>query len=170
MFLPGSDQDLYESFTRGSQRKDQELIKRRARMEEIKKMKNIVESSGEMRWEDRVKARAEKIMDEYRTPEKRAEMHAALLRYAEIGRPSSRSSGPGYVYVIREERTGLYKIGITKKISRRKRELGVGKTSTLVSCEWYSDARAVERAAHQKYRHAQIPQTEYFCLSSPPTV
>jgi predicted GIY-YIG superfamily endonuclease len=76
----------------------------------------------------------------------------------------------GVVYVIEEMRTGLYKIGMTTNLERRMRELGVGKTARLVQQRQVSDARAVERAAHERYKAHRIPQTEYFKLNSPPSI
>ena len=74
----------------------------------------------------------------------------------------------GTVYVIQNISTGLYKIGITTNMQQRMRQLRVGKSSRLIGQRWSSDARAVERAAHQRYKAQRIPQTEYFNLSTPP--
>lgn len=78
--------------------------------------------------------------------------------------------GPGTVYVIQNISTGLYKIGITTNMQQRMRQLRVGKTSRLIGQRWSSDARAVERAAHQRYKAHRIPQAEYFNLSTPPII
>ncbi len=80
------------------------------------------------------------------------------------------SSTPGYVYVIRENRTGLYKIGITTNLSRRMQQLGVGKTATQVSSVYTSDAVDMERSLHRKYAANRIPQTEYFQLNGAPSL
>jgi hypothetical protein len=83
------------------------------------------------------------------------------------GLPSSES---GIVYVIQDLRTGLFKIGRTTNLSLRMKALGVGKTARLIQYKFVSDAAAVERAAHRRYRAQRLPQTEYFHLSAPPTI
>ena len=87
--------------------------------------------------------------------------------------PDSSGDDPkksGWVYVLRDNSTGLYKIGRTKNISQRMRQLGVGKTSTLVQKKYVSDSYAAEKAAHKRYKNFRLPQTEYFKLTSPPIV
>jgi hypothetical protein len=79
-------------------------------------------------------------------------------------------SQAGTVYVIQDSQSGLYKIGITTNMPRRMRELGVGKTARLVQQKQVGDARAVEKALHSRYSSARLPQTEYFKLSSPPSI
>jgi hypothetical protein len=88
------------------------------------------------------------------------------------GRFLSPSTGgrAGTVYVIQDISTGLYKIGITTNMQRRMRELGVGTTARLVEQKQVSDARAVEKAAHKRYKAQRLPQTEYFRLDRPPTI
>lgn len=82
------------------------------------------------------------------------------------------TSGPksGWVYVIRDNSTGLYKIGRTKHLDQRMRQLGVGKTATLIQKKQVSDSYAVEKDAHKRYKNSRLPQTEYFKLNSPPTI
>ena len=84
--------------------------------------------------------------------------------------PQSSRKPTGTVYVIQDTRTGLYKIGITNNMQRRMRELGVGKTSRLVDSKPSSNPRAVERAAHQRYKAHRLPQTEYFLLKQRPQI
>ena len=87
--------------------------------------------------------------------------------------PNSPQNDPkksGWVYVLRDNSTGLYKIGRTKNISQRMRQLGVGKTSTLIQKKHVSDSYAVEKAAHRRYKDYRLPQTEYFKLNSPPVI
>jgi len=76
----------------------------------------------------------------------------------------------GWVYVIQDNTTRLYKIGRTKNIERRLKELGVGKSARLIQRKLVADCYAVERAAHQRYKTHRLPQTEYFKLSSAPII
>jgi predicted GIY-YIG superfamily endonuclease len=83
--------------------------------------------------------------------------------------PTTSKQG-GFVYVIQDIQSGLYKIGITTNMPRRMQELGVGKTARLLQQKQVTNPRAVEKAAHERYRAARLPQTEYFKLTSPPSV
>jgi predicted GIY-YIG superfamily endonuclease len=74
------------------------------------------------------------------------------------------------VYIIQDTATGLYKIGRTGNMSRRMKELGVGKSARLVSQHHTSNAAALESAAHRRYKNQRLPQTEYFRLSAPPII
>jgi hypothetical protein len=92
-------------------------------------------------------------------------------------RKSSDSSSPlkkedrkGHVYVLQDIRTGLYKIGRTSDMSRRMKELGVGKTSRIVDSKIVDDSYKVEREAHFRYKNSRLPQSEYFNLDSPPSI
>jgi len=76
----------------------------------------------------------------------------------------------GYVYVIRDKSTGLYKIGRTKNLQRRMKQLGVGTTAQLIKSSLVSDSYATEKAAHKRYKAARLPQTEYFKLWHEPTI
>ena len=79
-------------------------------------------------------------------------------------------SDEGYVYVIQDINSGLYKIGITIDPDRRLKELGVGNSSILISCEYYPNARDIEKNAHKRYSEFRLPQTEYFKLDNPPEI
>ena len=80
------------------------------------------------------------------------------------------SGGEGFVYVIQDLDSGLFKIGYTKNPDRRFDELGVGLTAQEISCDYFDNAREVERAAHKKYADARLPQSEYFKLYKPPVI
>ncbi len=82
----------------------------------------------------------------------------------------SESDSSGYVYVIQDLDSGLFKIGYTKKPDRRFDELGVGLTAQEISCDYFKNARQVEKAAHKKYADARLPQSEYFKLYKPPVI
>ena len=76
----------------------------------------------------------------------------------------------GTVYVIQDIQSRLYKIGRTTNLQRRMKELGVGATARLISSKQVSNAAEVERRAHQRYKSARLPQTEYFKLDRPPMI
>ena len=80
------------------------------------------------------------------------------------------SGGEGFVYVIQDLESGLFKIGYTKNPDRRFDELGVGLTAQEISCDYFDNAREVEKAAHKKYADARLPQSEYFKLYKPPVI
>ena len=65
----------------------------------------------------------------------------------------------GWLYIIRNG--NLYKIGITKNIDQRMRQL---KPDHIVSKLFSSDFKELERAFHKRYKNVRIPQTEYFRL------
>ena len=66
---------------------------------------------------------------------------------------------PGYVYMIRNK--DLYKIGITVSFERRMKQL---KPDEVIAVKEASNIRGIERLLHARYKHARIPQTEYFRL------
>ena len=84
--------------------------------------------------------------------------------------PQRSSGDEGYVYVIQDLDSGLFKIGYTKNPERRFDELGVGLTAQEISCDYFDNARDVEKAAHKKYSDARLPQSEYFKLYQPPVI
>jgi predicted GIY-YIG superfamily endonuclease len=83
---------------------------------------------------------------------------------------NNEGKNPGIVYVIRDLDTGLYKIGRTKNMERRMKELGVGRTAELISRNDVGDMVAVEKAAHERYKKDRLPQSEYFKLKNPPVI
>jgi len=87
-----------------------------------------------------------------------------------IERVEEESGGEGFVYVIQDLDSGLFKIGYTKNPDSRFDELGVGLTAQEISCDYFDNAREVERAAHEKYADARLPQSEYFKLYKPPVI
>jgi Meiotically up-regulated gene 113 len=66
------------------------------------------------------------------------------------------------VYVIRDDATGLHKIGMTANWARRSKELQVGKTTTAVRLVRCPDAMKWERVLHAQFKHKRIPQSEWF--------
>ena len=65
----------------------------------------------------------------------------------------------GWLYIIRNG--DLYKIGITKNIEQRMRQL---RPDYIVSKLFSSDFKQLEREFHKRYKNVRIPQTEYFRL------
>jgi len=65
----------------------------------------------------------------------------------------------GWLYIIKNG--DLYKIGITKNIEQRMRQL---RPDYIVSKLYSSDFRQLEREFHKRYKNVRIPQTEYFRL------
>ena len=47
--------------------------------------------------------------------------------------------------------TGMYKIGRTKDLERRKKELGVRMSADLIKAQFFNDCRAVEKRIHKEY-------------------
>ena len=80
------------------------------------------------------------------------------------------NSKEGHVYLIQDISTGLYKIGITKNMEKRMKQLGVGDTAKLIDDIFVPDARAREKALHKKYADARLPQTEYFKVGYQPSL
>ena len=76
----------------------------------------------------------------------------------------------GFVYVVQDIESKLYKIGRTQNMERRMQELGVGKTARLVNSKYVPDAIKIERQAHIRYKSNRLPQTEYFRLQQPPSI
>ena len=65
----------------------------------------------------------------------------------------------GWLYLIKNG--DLYKIGITKNIENRMRQL---KPDKVISKLYSSNYKKLERELHMKYKDVRIPQTEYFRL------
>jgi len=65
----------------------------------------------------------------------------------------------GWLYLIRNR--DLYKIGITKNLQNRMRQL---KPDYVVAKLYTSDFLKLERELHHRYKKFRIPQTEYFRL------
>ena len=66
----------------------------------------------------------------------------------------------GWLYLIKNG--DLYKIGITKNINKRMRQL---KPDYVVAKIYSSRFRELEKEFHKIYKNVRIPQTEYFRLN-----
>ena len=74
----------------------------------------------------------------------------------------------GYVYLIQDIRSGLYKIGITKNMEKIMKQLGVGDLAKLIDSVFSPDAGEREKQLHKNYKDARLPWTEYFNIGYPP--
>ncbi len=64
--------------------------------------------------------------------------------------------------MIRDNESGLHKIGMTTDWGRRSRELHVGRGSTAVSLMPCNDALRWEKVLHAQFKHRRLPQSEWF--------
>tara|TARA_B100000700_G_C14846199_1_gene761713 strand:+ start:182 stop:604 length:423 start_codon:yes stop_codon:yes gene_type:complete len=67
----------------------------------------------------------------------------------------------GFVYLIRNK--DIYKIGITKNIARRMKQL---KPHSIIQIIQVRDFMNIEKELHEYFKSKRIPQTEYFRLSN----
>ena len=71
----------------------------------------------------------------------------------------------GYIYFLKSELLGGYKIGITTSPQSRFKALAVGTKATLLGY-WKLDAyRELEKQLHKEYGAERVPQSEWFDLS-----
>ena len=72
----------------------------------------------------------------------------------------------GYLYLLKNNILGGYKIGITSSPASRFKALGVGNKSTLIGY-WQLDAyRELEKQLHKQYADKRVPQSEWFALTA----
>ena len=77
----------------------------------------------------------------------------------------------GYVYVIRDMDSGLYKIGETSNWRRRFKELKVDDVKIVViQLKWVSNRLEIEKYHHDLHRDYRLPQSEWFKLSKSPNI
>ncbi len=72
----------------------------------------------------------------------------------------------GCVYLIRDNETGLHKIGMTSDWERRSRQLKVGVCTTQVRVVPCRDPEKWERVLHAMFKHKRIPQSEWFRITA----
>ena len=71
---------------------------------------------------------------------------------------------PGYLYLLRNNLLGGYKIGITTSPESRFKALAVG-TKTELLGYWRTDGyRELEKHYHKLYKEQRVPQSEWFNL------
>lgn len=78
--------------------------------------------------------------------------------------PHPSNSESGIVYVIRDESSGLHKIGITLVWQRRSRQLNIGTKTRAVCIVRAISPGEIERMLHQRYKSLRLPQSEWFNL------
>jgi predicted GIY-YIG superfamily endonuclease len=72
---------------------------------------------------------------------------------------------PGYLYLLKNNILGGYKIGITTNPASRFKALQVGTKATLFGY-WQTDVyRELEKHLHKQYAVQRVPQSEWFNLS-----
>ena len=77
----------------------------------------------------------------------------------------------GYVYVIRDMDSGLYKIGETSNWRRRFKELKVDDEKIVaIQLKWVSNRLEIEKYHHDLHRDYRLPQSEWFKLSKSPMI
>ena len=77
----------------------------------------------------------------------------------------------GWVYVIRDMESGLYKIGKTDNWVRRFKQLKVdGEIIQAIQLRWVEDRHSVEKYHHDLHVAYRLPQSEWFKLNQPPVV
>ena len=77
----------------------------------------------------------------------------------------------GYVYVIRDMDTGLYKIGETNNWRRRFKQLKVDDVKIVaIQLKWVSNRHEIENYHHDLYSAYRLPQSEWFKLSKSPNL
>ena len=71
----------------------------------------------------------------------------------------------GYLYLLKNNILGGYKIGITTAPKSRFKALAVGSKATLIGY-WQLDAyRELEKQLHKEYADYRVPQSEWFNLT-----
>ena len=77
----------------------------------------------------------------------------------------------GYVYVIRDMDSGLYKIGETTNWRRRFKELKVDDEKIVaIQLKWVSNRLEIEKYHHDLHSAYRLPQSEWFKLSKSPNL
>jgi hypothetical protein len=78
---------------------------------------------------------------------------------------------PGYVYILRREDLGLYKIGATRKLSLLLRRLHHTETqSVLFCCQLYDKPLRVVRELRKQYERNLVVCTQWYSLTYPPAL
>ena len=70
----------------------------------------------------------------------------------------------GYVYLLKNNILGGYKVGITTAPTSRFRALGVGSKSTLIGYWQLNAYRELEIQLDKEYADRRVPQSEWFNL------
>ena len=84
--------------------------------------------------------------------------------------PTAEDLGPGYVYLLKHELSGCYKIGRTICVNNRMRQLKLGKHTKLLDSVFVPDPVDHELRLHQRFAEYRLPQSEWFCLGEQPSL
>ena len=71
---------------------------------------------------------------------------------------------PGYLYLLKNNLLGGYKIGITTNPSSRFKALAVGEKTEIVGYWQTDNYRELERYYHSEFKAVRCPQSEWFNL------
>ena len=83
----------------------------------------------------------------------------------------SSSAKPGYVYILRREDTGHYKIGATRRLSNLVKRLQHHDTQCLLfCCQLYDQPLQVVRQLRKQYERNLVVCTQWYSLAYPPTL
>tara|TARA_Y100000739_G_C20366984_1_gene354916 strand:- start:60 stop:683 length:624 start_codon:yes stop_codon:yes gene_type:complete len=77
-----------------------------------------------------------------------------------MGNPS------GYLYLIKDNSTGLHKIGVTKNWGTRSRQLRVGKTTTEIKVLRCINFAKWEKVLHKLFDSERLPGSEWFKINT----
>lgn len=69
------------------------------------------------------------------------------------------------LYLIKDNKTGLVKIGITSQWTKRAQTLHVDRKTTAILVVKVENNREHERLLHEQYAHQRLPATEWFSLT-----
>ena len=72
----------------------------------------------------------------------------------------------GYIYLLKNELLGGYKIGITTSPKIRFKQLAVGTKSKLIGYWEHAAYRELEKYFHKVYKEVRVPQSEWFDLQA----
>jgi hypothetical protein len=77
---------------------------------------------------------------------------------------------PGYVYILRREDLGLYRIGATRRLSHRLKRLRYETESVLFCCQLYDQPLQVVKALRKQYERNLVVCTQWYSLRYPPVL
>jgi hypothetical protein len=78
---------------------------------------------------------------------------------------------PGYAYILRREDMGLYKIGVTRRLSNLLERLHQRETeSVLFCCQLYDQPLQVVDGLRKQYERNRVVCTQWYSLPMPPAL
>ena len=76
------------------------------------------------------------------------------------------SNASGYLYLIKDNSTGLHKIGVTKNWGTRSKQLRVGKTTTEIKVLRCINFTKWEKVLHKLFDSERLPGSEWFKINT----